>query len=177
MPPLYFGASPTFFLSFLVAFLLLHPFFAFALASKASRRCQPTPPPCISRLTFCVNSTTTITTVIVFRQFDNFGKVSTKNKLGSVPRLRCAIFRIKPTTTLGIGGIGCAIASVGVHKVKPCSGRVRASMCALPSPTPLFQRGCWATRHHPRVNLGRHLLTISMSKVVRNIVYWNSYAV
>ena len=29
-----------------------------------------------------------------------------------------------------------------------------ASMCALPSPTPLFQRGCWATRHHPRSNLG-----------------------
>ena len=27
-------------------------------------------------------------------------------------------------TTLGIGGIGCAIASVGVHKVKPCSGRL-----------------------------------------------------
>ena len=27
-------------------------------------------------------------------------------------------------TTLGIGGIGCAIASEGVHKVKPCSWRL-----------------------------------------------------
>jgi len=43
-------------------------------------------------------------------------------------------------TTLGIGGIGCAIASEGVHNVKPCSGRL---LVGVP------QVAAWVMTHGP----------------------------